>query len=148
MLQIWAIRSRLYASLLTSKALYSTLRLPRTLRCKTPMVEIFLTWTWGVWIPCRHKQAVWYSITQLQPLQDLFWHTRIEAFIGTTGRHKAVAEPLIKQLRTRWRISPQFTSQQRCKGSSRFVHEGDASFLAGHLLLACFTLLRMALGFS
>ena len=31
--------------------------------------------------------------------------------------------------------------------SSRLVHEGDASFLVGHLLIACFTLLRMALGF-
>ena len=31
--------------------------------------------------------------------------------------------------------------------SSRLVHESDASFLVGRLLLACFTLLRMALGF-
>ena len=32
--------------------------------------------------------------------------------------------------------------------SSRLVQLGDASFLVGHLLLACFTLLGMALGFS
>ena len=30
--------------------------------------------------------------------------------------------------------------------SSRFVHEGDASFLAGHLLLICFTLLGQVCG--
>ena len=29
--------------------------------------------------------------------------------------------------------------------SSRLVHEGDASFLAGYLLLTCFTLLRTVL---